>query len=54
MVSFFYLIYYTTSLILNRIPYKITCKYLDGSATRNIAIALKNKKTLFQAVKKFL
>ena len=42
------------SLILNRIPYKITCKHLDVSATRNIAIALKNKKTLSQAVKKFL
>ncbi|WP_455577786.1 LysR family transcriptional regulator substrate-binding protein [Anaerosinus sp.] len=41
-------------LILKRIPYKIILKELDIPAYRNIAIALRNKKTASLAVKKFL
>lgn len=41
-------------LILQRIPYKITLKELDIPAYRNIAIALRDKKTASLAVKCFL
>ena len=41
-------------LILKRTPYKIILKELDIPAYRNIAIALRNKKTASLAVKKFL
>jgi len=41
-------------LILKRISYKIVIKELDIPAYRNIAIAMRNKKTLSLAVKKFM
>ncbi len=40
-------------LILKRIPYKIAIKELDIPAYRNIGLAVKNKKTLSLAAKKF-
>lgn len=41
-------------LILKRIPYKIVAKELDIPAYRNIGLAMRNKKTLSLAVKKFI
>jgi len=41
-------------LILRRIPYKIVTKELDVPAYRNIALALRDKKSASLAVKRFL
>ena len=41
-------------LILKRVPYKIIAKKLDVPAYRNIALALRNKKTASLAVKRFM
>ena len=41
-------------LILRRIPYKIVAKELDIPAYRNIGLAVRNKKTLSLAAKKFI
>lgn len=41
-------------LILQRIPYRIVAKELDVPAYRNIAIALRDKKSASLAVKRFL
>lgn len=41
-------------LILQRIPYRIVARELDVPAYRNIAIALRDKKTASLAVKRFL
>ena len=41
-------------LILKRTPYKIVAKELDVPAYRNIGLALRNKKTVSLAVKRFL
>ena len=41
-------------LILKRVPYKIIAKELDVPAYRNIALALRNKKTVSLAVKRFM
>lgn len=41
-------------LILKRIPYKIVTKELDIPAYRNIGLAMRNKKTLSLAAKKFI
>lgn len=41
-------------LILKRVPYKIIAKELDVPAYRNIGLALRNKKTISLAVKKFM
>lgn len=41
-------------LILKRIPYKIAVKELSIPAYRNIALALRSKKTASAAVKKFM
>lgn len=41
-------------LILKRIPYKIVAKELDIPAYRNIGLAMRNKKTLSLAAKKFI
>ena len=41
-------------LILQRNPYKITAKRLEGATYRNIGLAYRNKKSLSLAVKKFL
>ncbi len=41
-------------LILKRIPYKIAVKELDVPAYRNIGLAVKNKKTLSAATRKFI
>lgn len=41
-------------LILRRIPYKIVAKELDVPAYRDIALALRSKKTASLAVRRFL
>lgn len=41
-------------LILKRIPYKIITKELDIPAYRNIGLAIRDKKTISLAVKKFI
>ncbi len=41
-------------LILKRIPYRIVAKELDVPAHRNIGLALRDKKTVSLAVKRFL
>lgn len=41
-------------LILKRIPYKIITKELDVPAYRNIGLAVRDKKTISLAVKKFM
>lgn len=41
-------------LILKRVPYKIVSKELDVPAYRNIALALRDRKTASLAVKRFL
>ncbi|MCI9627534.1 MAG: LysR family transcriptional regulator [Clostridia bacterium] len=41
-------------LILKRIPYKIVTKELNVPAYRNIGLAMRNKKTLSLAAKKFI
>ena len=42
------------SLILKRIPYNILAKPLDKPAYRTIGVAMKNRKTISAAAKKFL
>lgn len=42
------------SLILKRIPYNILAKPLDRPAYRTIGVAMKNRKTISAATKKFL
>ena len=42
------------SLILKRIPYNILAKPLDKPAYRTIGVAMKNRKTISAATKKFL
>ena len=41
-------------LILKRVPYKIVAKELDIPAYRNIGLAMRDKKTVSLAVKKFI
>lgn len=41
-------------LILKRTPYNLAIKELDIPAYRNIALAMRNKKTLSLAAKKFI
>jgi len=42
------------NLILKRIPYRILAKGLDVPAYRDIALALRNRKTASPAVKRFI
>ena len=41
-------------LILKRVPYRILAKELDIPAYRNIGLALRNRKTVSLAVKRFI